>query len=160
MTQLLFFLHLGGYALWIGGALAQMMVSIASRRMTRSELGTMARLQAAIAQNVVAPGAGATVLSGLILTFRSFPGAAGEMAAPSIWLMVMQLAGLLAGVLTLAVAVPGAFRVARIDPAGPVRRGLRCTPGPAEGRGDAERAAGGGGAGGRGDAEGEVSGKR
>lgn len=118
MTQLLFFLHLGGYALWIGGALAQMMISIASRRMTRAELGTMARLQAAIAQNVVAPGAGATVLSGLILTFRSFPGAAGEMAAPSIWLMVMQLAGLLAGVLTLAVAVPGAFRVARIDPQG------------------------------------------
>lgn len=115
MTRLMFFLHLLGMALWMGGAVAQMMVSIASRKLARRDLATMAGLQAAIARGAVGPGAGVTVVTGVILTFRSY----NELIAPSVWLMVMQGAGLLAGVLTLTIAVPGAFRVARIDPEGP-----------------------------------------
>lgn len=118
MTTLMGFLHVAGFTFWLGGAFALMMMSIAARRMDRRAQGTLVRLQAAITRTVVTPGAAATVVSGIILTFRAYPGT-GEMMAPSVWLMVMQGTGLVAGVLTLALTAPTAMRLARIDPEGP-----------------------------------------
>jgi hypothetical protein len=54
------------------------------------------------------------MVSGLVLTFQMI-----DMAAPSPWLMAMQGAGLLGGLLVLAVVLPTASRAARIDPTGP-----------------------------------------
>ena len=113
MTRLMLLLHIGGFTFWIGGAFAMMMVSITARKEERSALRTVARIQAAIARSLVGPGAGVTVVTGLILTFRSY-GA----EAPSMWLMVMQGAGILGGILTAAVTLPAVAKLARIDPLG------------------------------------------
>jgi hypothetical protein len=93
-----------------------MITSIAARKEDRSVLGPLVRLQAGITGIMVGPGAGVTVVSGLILTFRMFGTA---QPAPSGWIMIMQAAGLLAGIITLAFALPAAGRLRRMDPLGP-----------------------------------------
>ena len=117
MTRLMFFLHILGFTYWLGGGFAQMMISIAAKKEDRPSLGTVARLQAAIARGVVGPGAGLVIATGIILTFRSYP-TTGEMSAPSVWLMVMQGTGLLGAVLVLTILVPSALRLGRMDPQG------------------------------------------
>lgn len=109
-------LHILGFVLWMGGAWAIMVASIAVRNEDRSVLGPLVRIQASIAGALVGPGAGVTVVTGLILTFRMFGTA---QPAPSGWIMVMQASGLLAGVITLAFSIPAAGRLRRMDPVGP-----------------------------------------
>jgi hypothetical protein len=116
VIKLMLFLHVLGFVLWMGGAFAIMVSSIAARNEDRSALGPLVRIQAGIAGSLVGPGAGITVASGLILTFRMFGTA---QPAPSVWIMVMQAAGLLAGILTLAFTIPAAGRLRRMDPLGP-----------------------------------------
>lgn len=115
MIKLMLFLHILGFMLWMGGAMAIMITSIAARKEERAVLGPLARMQAAITGVMVGPGAGVTVVSGLILTFRMFGTA---QPAPSGWIMIMQAAGLLAGIITLAFAIPAAGRLRRMDPMG------------------------------------------
>jgi hypothetical protein len=114
MTRTLLFLHFLGFSLWLGGSFAMMMVSIVARREERGALRTIARIQAAIARSVVGPGMGVTVVTGLILTFRVF----GADTSPSMWLMVMQGAGLLGAIISGAIALPAVARLARLDPMG------------------------------------------
>jgi hypothetical protein len=116
MIKLMFFLHILGFVLWMGGAWAMMVSSMAARREDRQALGPLVRFQAAIAGSLVGPGAGVTVVTGLILAFKMF-GSAGP--APSGWIMVMQVSGLLAGIITLAFTIPAAGRLRRMDPLGP-----------------------------------------
>lgn len=116
MTRFMLFLHILGFVLWIGGAYAVMIAGIAARKEERSALGPLIRIQAAIYGSVVGPGAGLAIASGLFLAFRMF---GPDSAPPSGWLMVMQVAGLVAGVITLAISIPLAGRVRRLDPVGP-----------------------------------------
>lgn len=116
MIKLMLFLHVLGFVLWMGGAIAIMITSIAGRKEERAVLGPLVRLQAGITGIMVGPGAGVTVVSGLILAFRMFGTA---QPAPSGWIMIMQAAGLLAGIITLAFAIPAAGRLRRMDPLGP-----------------------------------------
>lgn len=109
-------LHILGFVLWMGGAWAIMVASIAARNEDRSVLGPLVRIQASIAGALVGPGAGVTVVTGLVLTFKMFGTA---QPAPSGWIMVMQAAGLLAGIITLAFTIPAAGRLRRMDPVGP-----------------------------------------
>jgi hypothetical protein len=109
-------LHVLGFLLWMGGAFALMITSMAAHKEERSVLGPLMRIQASITGIMVGPGAGVTVVSGLILTFRMFGTA---QPAPSGWIMIMQAAGLLAGIITLAFAIPAAGRLRRMDPLGP-----------------------------------------
>jgi hypothetical protein len=70
-----------------------------------------------VAVNVKTLGAQATLLtvvSGLILTFRLMHGPA--MGNP--WMVVMQVLGMLGGLLALTVLVPTAAKLTRIDPIG------------------------------------------
>ena len=114
MTRLLLFLHFLGFSLWLGGSFAMMLVSIVARREERGALRTIARIQAAIARSVVGPGMGVTVVTGLILTFRVY----GADTSPSMWLMVMQGAGLLGAIVSGAIALPAVARLSRLDPMG------------------------------------------
>ena len=114
MSRLWLFLHLLGFVLWMGGGIASMFAGIAAKSEDRAGLGAVARAQSAVQRIVIGPGALLTVLSGLMLTF-----ALGGMAGGSVWLMVMQGAGLVGALLTLFVAVPTASRLARLDPTGP-----------------------------------------
>jgi uncharacterized membrane protein len=114
VSRLWLFLHLLGFVMWMGGGIAAMFAGIAAKSEDRAGLGAVARAQSAVQRIVIGPGALLTVLSGLMLMF-----ARGEMAGGSVWLMVMQGAGLVGALLTLFVAVPTASRLARLDPTGP-----------------------------------------
>ena len=115
MTRIWFFLHLLGFTMWIGGALASMFAGIAARGEERAALGPVARVQGAIHRILMLPGAMLTVLSGLVLTFR----VTGAYASANTWLVVMQGTGILAALVVMMVGVPTMARLARIDPTGP-----------------------------------------
>ena len=70
MIKAWLFLHILGFALWIGGAVASMVAGVSAKREGREGLGIVARAQAAIQKVLIGPGALITVLSGLMLTFR------------------------------------------------------------------------------------------
>jgi hypothetical protein len=117
MIQFWLFLHLLGFTMWLGGGLASMVAGIAAKREDRAGLGAIARAQAAIHKAIIAPGAILVVLSGLILTF-SVSGRTGELEGFSIWLVVMQGAGLVGALVVLLIGLPTAARLARLDPMG------------------------------------------
>jgi hypothetical protein len=116
VIRLWLFLHLLGFTMWLGGAIAAMIMAIAARREDRHGLGAIVRGQASLMKVAIAPGALLTVLSGLILTFSS--AATGELPGFSFWLTIMQAAGLIAALLTLLISLPTATKLSRIDPAG------------------------------------------
>jgi len=118
VIRLWVFLHILGFTLWIGGALAAMVAGIASRREDRAGLGAVVRTQAAVQKVVVAPGALLSVLSGLMLTFSVTSLRGGE-AGFNFWLVLMQGAGLVAALVVLMVGLPTAAKLARLDPDGP-----------------------------------------
>jgi hypothetical protein len=111
------FLHLLGFTVWLGGAIAAMIVGIAARREDRHGLGAVVRAQASLMKVGIAPGALLAVLSGLILTFQ-VTASAGDLVGFNLWLVVMQGAGLVAALLTLLIALPTATKLSRIDPVG------------------------------------------
>jgi len=112
------FVHILGFTLWIGGALAAMVAGIAGRGEDRAGLGTLVRTQAAVQKTLVAPGALLAVLSGVMLTFMVTSLRGGE-AGFSIWLVLMQGAGLVGALIVLTVGLPTAAKLARLDPEGP-----------------------------------------
>jgi hypothetical protein len=115
VSRIWLFLHLLGFTLWLGGAIASMIIGIAAKREDRVGLAAVARSQATLTKIAIAPGALLTVLSGLILTFQV---GGGDMAGFSFWLVTMQSAGILAALLTLLISLPTATRLGRLDPAG------------------------------------------
>jgi hypothetical protein len=117
MIQFWLFLHLLGFTMWLGGGLAVMVAGIAAKREDRAGLGAVARAQAAAHKAIIAPGAILVVLSGLILTF-SVSGRTGELVGFSIWLVVMQGAGLVGALMVLLIGLPTAAKLARLDPMG------------------------------------------
>ena len=119
MNRAWLFLHLLGFTMWLGGAIASMVVGIAAKREERSGLGAVVRAQSKLTKVAVAPGALLTVLSGLILTFQL---SGGDLAGFSLWLVIMQGAGLIAALITLLIALPTAARLGRLDPTGEAAR--------------------------------------
>jgi hypothetical protein len=115
------FLHLLGFTLWLGGAIAAMIIGIAAKREDRHGLGAVVRGQASLMKVAIAPGALITVLSGLILTF-SVTASLNEVAGFNIWLVTMQGAGVIAALLTLLISLPTAAKLARLGPAGEAAR--------------------------------------
>ena len=63
MLQFAVLLHLLGFALWLGGALASMVVGITSRSEPPESFATVARLQSAITSRLVAPGAALVLIT-------------------------------------------------------------------------------------------------
>jgi len=118
VIRLWVFLHIIGFTLWIGAGLASMVAGIVSKGEDRSRLGAVVRAQAAIQRVLVAPGALLAVLSGLLLTFAKTSLSGGE-AGFSIWLVLMQGAGLVGALIVLLVGLPTSSKLARIDPQGP-----------------------------------------
>jgi hypothetical protein len=118
VIRLWLFLHLVGFTLWIGGALAAMVAGIAGKREDRAGLGTIVRTQAAVQKILVAPGALLAVLSGLMLTFTVTSLRGGEVGF-NLWLVLMQGAGIVGALIVLMVGLPTAAKLARLDPEGP-----------------------------------------
>jgi hypothetical protein len=109
------FIHYAGFTLWLGGGLGAMLAGITAAREGPAAVATAARIQAALQRNIIAPGAGLVLVSGMFLTMKTF--GMGNVA-PSGWLMAMQVAGLLGAMLTLFVGLPTASRLGRITPEG------------------------------------------
>jgi hypothetical protein len=109
------FLHLLGFTLWLGGAIAAMIMGIAAKREDRHGLGAVVRAQSALMRVAIAPGAILAVLSGLLLTFQL---GGSELPGFNIWLVIMQGAGLVAALLTLLISLPTATKLSRLDPLG------------------------------------------
>lgn len=103
------FLHWLGWAVWLGAGITFMMWGPAARRCDLAGWAytwdVLARLQRA----VVAPACAVATLTGFVLSMqyaqRGYPMGA-------LWLVLMQLMGILAAILTLAVATPLANRMA------------------------------------------------
>ncbi|MBA3760222.1 MAG: hypothetical protein H0X07_06785 [Gemmatimonadales bacterium] len=119
MTRVWLFLHLLGFTLWLGGAIAAMIIGIAAKREDRHGLGAVVRAQASLMKVAIAPGALLAVLSGIILTFQI---SGSDLPGFSIWLMLMQSAGLVAALLTLLIALPTATKLSRLDALGETAR--------------------------------------
>ena len=115
MIRLWLFLHLLGFTLWLGGAIAAMIMGITAKREDRHGLGAVVRAQASLMKVGIAPGAILAVLSGLILTFRL---SGADLPGFSIWLVIMQGAGVVAALLTLLISLPTATKLSRLDPLG------------------------------------------
>jgi hypothetical protein len=118
VIRLWVFLHIIGFTLWIGGGLASMVAGIVSKGEERARLGAVVRAQAAVQRVLVAPGALLTVLSGVMLTFAMTSLSGGE-AGFSIWLVLMQGAGLVGALIVLLVGLPTSSKLTRVDPQGP-----------------------------------------
>jgi uncharacterized membrane protein len=113
------FLHLLGFTMWLGGAIASMVLGVAAKAEERSGLGAVVRAQSKLTKVAIAPGSVLTVLSGVILTFQL---SGGDFAGFSMWLVIMQGAGLIAALITLLIALPTAARLGRLDPTGEAAR--------------------------------------
>lgn len=116
MFHFLLFLHLFGFGIWMGAGYASMVSGLRARTESRAVQGAVARVQAALHRRLIGPGAILTVATGIWLTVIVMGGAA---AAPSAWLMVMQVAGLAGGLVVVFVTWPTASRLEKLDPEGP-----------------------------------------
>ena len=115
------FLHVLGVALWVGGAIALLLLDQQSRRTPREALADAVQLQATLLRAMVLPGAVLVVITGLLLTLRLY-GSATSLSGFPVPLMVMQAAGLVGAVLVLVVMAPALTRLTRLEPAGPHAR--------------------------------------
>jgi hypothetical protein len=118
MIRLWLFLHLLGFTMWLGGGLAVMVAGVASKREERAGVGAVVRTQAAVYKAIIGPGALLAVLSGLMLTF-SVSARIGELVGFSLWLLIMQGAGVLGALVVLLIGLPTAAKLSRLDPVGP-----------------------------------------
>jgi hypothetical protein len=117
MIRLWLFLHLLGFTMWLGGGLAAMVAGIASKREERVGLGAVVRAQSAVYKAIIGPGALLAVLSGLMLT-SSVSARIGELVGFSVWLLIMQAAGVLGALIVLLIGLPTAAKLSRLDPMG------------------------------------------
>ncbi|OGU04268.1 MAG: hypothetical protein A2W29_02220 [Gemmatimonadetes bacterium RBG_16_66_8] len=112
------FLHMFGQALWIGGAIAAMVVALASREEDPLVRSGAFRLLARVHSLVIGPGVLLTVVTGLWLTMSyARQGKGAELADPGV--ATMQAFGLLGGLLALFVGLPTAATLARAAEPGP-----------------------------------------
>ncbi len=109
------FVHIIGFSLWLGGGLASMVAGVAAKSFSPENRLSAYRVLGAVQRILVGPGAVAVLLSGFILSTSymqsgSVPG----------WLMLMMVAGSVAGILALALSVPTAAQLGRlqVDPSG------------------------------------------
>lgn len=113
MTGLLYLAHIAGFTLWVGGGAGAMIVGLRGKREDRASQALVVRLLTGIHRTVMLPGIILTILSG---GYLSIP--ASQAASPSSWLMLMQVAGVLAAILVLFVSLPTLSRLNRISPTG------------------------------------------
>lgn len=110
-------LHLLGQVMWLGAGLGSMVYGIVGKREPAAALAAIARGQVAVHKLLIAPGAGLMILSGVMLSLQMY-GSAMSGPAPTVWMMVMQGAGLLGALIVLAVGLPTVSRLGRVSPEG------------------------------------------
>jgi len=112
------FLHFFGQVLWLGAGLGSMVYGIVGKKEPGAVLAAIARGQVAVHKLLIGPGAFLMILSGVMLSLRMYGSAMSGMA-PTVWMMVMQGAGLLGALIVLAFGMPTIARLGRVSPDGP-----------------------------------------
>lgn len=111
------FLHFFGQVLWLGAGLGSMVYGIVGKNEPGAVLAGIARGQVAVHKLLIGPGAFLMILSGVVLSLRMYGSAMSGMA-PTVWMMVMQGAGLLGALIVLAFGMPTVARLGRVSPEG------------------------------------------
>src|SRR6266508_423963 len=103
--------HVLGFTLWLGGGLATMVAGVTAKRMAPAERLAGYKLIGAVQRILVAPGALAVVLSGIILGMPSM-----KQGGVPPWMALMMAAGVLGAIGAVAISVPTAAKLARLEP--------------------------------------------
>ena len=108
------FLHVIGFAAWMGGGLAMMLAGITARNFSPEERLAVYRATSVVARNLVGTGALLVLVSGFVLSVPYF-----QATMPG-WLMAMQGLGLVGAVIAIGIVAPTAARMGRLqlDPRG------------------------------------------
>ena len=104
------FLHVIGFVAWLGGGLAVMLCGLTAKNFPPDQRLAVYRVMAVVTRNLVGTGAVLVVVSGLVLSVPFF-----KSATVPTWLMAMQTLGLLGAIVAVAIAVPTAARLGRLD---------------------------------------------
>ena len=105
--------HVLGFTLWLGGGIATMVAGVSAKRLGAGERLSAYRLIGAIQRLLVGPGAIAVVLSGIFLAQPYM-----KQGVVPAWLGVMMISGILGALGAVAVSVPTAAKLARLQPEG------------------------------------------
>ncbi len=103
--------HVLGFTLWLGGGIATMVAGVAAKRLGAAERLAGYRLIGAVQRLLVAPGAVAVVVSGVLLSMPYMK--QGDVPG---WMGLMMVAGLAGALGGGGVSVPTAARLARLEP--------------------------------------------
>jgi hypothetical protein len=96
--------------MWIGAALAAMTLALGSRKESADVRAGVFRLLVTVHTTIIGVGALIAVGTGLLITMWLAQSAGGDaLAAPRIW--VMQVTGLVGGLLVLLVGLPTAVKM-------------------------------------------------
>ena len=110
MHGLWMLIHILGFTLWLGGGIATMVAGVSAKGFAPAERLKAYKLIGAIQRLLVGPGALGVVVSGIMLSMAYMhPGAMQG------WLSAMMGAGLLGAVTAVAISVPTAARLARLE---------------------------------------------
>jgi hypothetical protein len=108
--RLMLFGHLLGSAMWIGGALAGMLIAFAAREEPPAVRAGLFRTLAKLHTMVIGIGAMLAVTTGIVLTMWHTANGGGDiMREPRLW--VMQGTGLLGGILVMFMGLPTAVKM-------------------------------------------------
>jgi hypothetical protein len=102
--------HVLGFTLWLGGGIATMVAGVTAKEFAPAERLKAYKLIGAIQRLLVGPGALGVALSGIMLSLTYMR--TGPMPA---WLNAMMGAGLLGAITAVAISVPTAARLARLQ---------------------------------------------
>lgn len=103
--------HVLGFTLWLGGGIATMVAGVTAKRLSPDQRLAGYKLIGAVQRLLVAPGALAVVLSGLVLSMPYM--SRGDVPG---WLGLMMSAGILGAIGAVAISVPTAAQLARLEP--------------------------------------------
>jgi hypothetical protein len=110
MRGLWMLIHVLGFTLWLGGGIATMVAGVTAKGFAPAERLKAYKLIGAIQRMLVGPGALGVVLSGIMLSMAFMR--SGTMPG---WLNAMMGAGLLGALVAVAISVPTAARLARLE---------------------------------------------
>jgi hypothetical protein len=110
MKGLWLFIHVMGFTAWLGGGLAVMLSGITAKYFSPEQRLAVYRIMSVVSRNLIGPGAVLVVVSGFVLSVPYFKSA----TVPS-WLLAMQGLGLLGAIVAVAIVMPTAARLGRLE---------------------------------------------
>jgi hypothetical protein len=110
MRGLWLFLHLMGFAAWLGGGLAMMLAGITVKHFPPAERLAVYRAISVVARNLIGPGALLVLVSGFVLSLPFF-----KTATVPGWLIAMQGLGLVGAIVAIGIVTPTAARMGRLE---------------------------------------------